>query len=277
MSLTEIVDAVTALAWPVLVAVVLWLLLPTIKEIIGKRGFSVKVGGIEIGVQELSEQLARGDDDLRDQILALKRRLDALDGQSPPDGPAVRGRRALDGEPSAPPMPMPMPMPAPARSQPPAVPELESAPAPAPPPTAAPATRRPAVSPPPVAAQLRHVLWVDDHPENNAFEVHALEERGVTVQLVRSTDDALRAIRTARLPFDAIISDMGRREDGRERRHAGIELIERLRGEDVTTPVVVYASAGAVAREGDRVRRLGAAATASATELLELLGVRGGS
>src|SRR4051812_46331240 len=60
---------------------------------------------------------------------------------------------------------------------------------------------------------LRSVLWVDDHPENNAYESKALTDKGVEVIQVKSTAEALTSVRTHR-PFDAVISDMGRTEDG---------------------------------------------------------------
>src|SRR3954453_11852878 len=58
---------------------------------------------------------------------------------------------------------------------------------------------------------LRCVLWVDDHPENNAYETKAPVDKGIEVVQVRSTAEALTRIRTHR-PFDVVISDMGRTE-----------------------------------------------------------------
>lgn len=216
MSTAETIDAVTGLIWPLLIVVLAWRLLPEIQKILGTRGFTVKAGGVEIGVQQLSDQLARGDEDLREQLSALKQEL------------AADGIEA--GETDA---------------------EVD------------------ATEPPP----LQRILWVDDHPENNFYEIKALRDRDVTVELVKSTDECLGAIRSARTPFGAIISDMGRREeDGKEHSDAGLELIGRLREQEIDTPVIVYASASAVVRYGERVRAAAnGEATASATELMELL------
>ena len=70
---------------------------------------------------------------------------------------------------------------------------------------------------------------------------------------------------------------MRRTEGGREHPKAGIELIKKLRRARVDVPVVVYASAEAVATYGQEATDLEAlGATASPTELLELLAVNYG-
>jgi CheY-like chemotaxis protein len=120
--------------------------------------------------------------------------------------------------------------------------------------------------------RLRRVLWVDDHPENNVYEVAALRSKDVDVLQVRSTAEATDQLANG-MRFDAVITDMGRAEDGRLDVDAGIDLIEALRARGIETPVLVYASASAVARTRDRVRTAGGyVATSSATELLEALG-----
>ena len=123
---------------------------------------------------------------------------------------------------------------------------------------------------------LRRVLWVDGHPENNAFEIAALLRKDVAVTQELTTDDALRAAETVRTPFDAVITNMGREEEGVSRPDAGLELIRGLRAKHVRSPIFVYTSAPALARTRDEVMAAGAdGATSSATELLELLGNAG--
>src|SRR5215210_3373923 len=114
MSAAEIIDAATGLIWPLLVVVLVWRLLPEIRKIIGTRAFTVKAGGVEIGVQQLSDQLARGDQDLREQFSALKEQLAAEGIDATADDPDVV-----------------------------------------------------ATEPPP----LQRILWVDDFPENNVYEI----------------------------------------------------------------------------------------------------------
>jgi CheY-like chemotaxis protein len=116
-------------------------------------------------------------------------------------------------------------------------------------------------------SRLSAVLWVDDYPSNNAFEVDTLQRRSVTVVQVETTADALREVNARR--FDVVITDMGRDKDGNE---AGLDLIRRLRALQITTPVIVYTSARAAAASRDQAIALGAyGVTASATELIGLL------
>ena len=120
------------------------------------------------------------------------------------------------------------------------------------------------------------MLWVDDHPSNNAYEMAALKDRDVDVDTATSTDEAVDVLKPGS-DYDAVVTDMGRREGGREHPEAGIELIKKLRRARVDVPVVVYASAEAVATYGHEATELGAfGATASPTELLELLAVNYG-
>jgi CheY-like chemotaxis protein len=237
---SDIVSLITGLAWPVLVGVVFVLLLPSIRKTIASRGFTVKAGGMEISVQEASEQLATRLDDLRNRVIGIE------DGNGGPG--------SATAEPPA----------GPAAAEPPAEP-----PGPATPPPPA-AVRMP--SEPQAAAQLRNVLWVDDMPSNNAFEIDALQRKGVHVASAVSSDDAFRAL-DGNGRFDVIITDMGRESEGRD---AGLTLIRDLKAHGVPTPIIVYASASAVSRTREEALRLGAyASTASATELMSLLNTLG--
>jgi CheY-like chemotaxis protein len=216
------VRSLTGVAWVLVVAVVIWKLLPTIRKVISSRGFTIKAGGAEISVQQASDTLAHSVEDLREQFTALKAQVEAGADASP------AGSRSETPAPS---------------------PISEGVP------------------------QLHRVLWVDDHPENNVYEVQALNRKDVTVDQVTSTADGLSATLHSSTPYDVIITDVGRRENGQERPQAGLDFIEQLREEDVTTPVFVYASANAVGRLRDAIMASGAnGATSSATELLEMLG-----
>jgi len=65
------------------------------------------------------------------------------------------------------------------------------------------------------------VLWVDDRPDNNALFIDQLMTAGVRVDTVRTTAEGL-AFASGR-DYGAVISDMGRREDGSYRTTAGLE------------------------------------------------------
>jgi len=210
----NVVNLVTGLAWPVLVGVVVWKLLPSIRDVVRSRAFTVKAGGMEISVQQASDQLASRLEDLREHVIGLGDEI-APDAGAKAEGGAV-------------------------------------------------ATTLDAAAP----RQLQTVLWVDDYPENNAFEVETLKRKGVEVIQAATTDQALRDARGSRPP-DVIVTDMGRQGEGDD---AGLDLLKGLRDLGVTAPVIVYASAPAVARTKSRALELGAmGVTSSATELFDLL------
>ena len=211
MFASDAVDLVLGLVWPLLIAVVVVALYPTIRRLMESRGFSVKVGMAEISVQEASDQLSAQVEDLREQLAALKDRVDAAHGPAPAPAPAA-----------------------------------EDVP--------------------------RSVLWVDDHPENNVYEIAALQGKGLNVVHARSTAEAGSAL-GSNGRFGAIISDMGRIEDGVFKPDAGMSVIGMARDQGLDSPVLIYSSAPTIARTRERALEAGAAgATASATELMQMLG-----
>ncbi|MER5792174.1 response regulator [Streptomyces sp. NPDC001980] len=67
---TELIRALTGLAWPVFAAWVVWRLLPEIRHIMEKRGFSLKVGNNELTVQQFTDQVVESTAELQQQITA---------------------------------------------------------------------------------------------------------------------------------------------------------------------------------------------------------------
>jgi CheY-like chemotaxis protein len=80
----------------------------------------------------------------------------------------------------------------------------------------------------------KRVLWVDDRPRNNSFLVASLQDRGVQVDIARSTTEGLEALKQAR--YDAVISDMGRPEG----ETAGIDLALKMKTVAPGVPVFIY-------------------------------------
>ncbi|WP_433658941.1 hypothetical protein ACQPW1_42455 [Nocardia sp. CA-128927] len=111
----------------------------------------------------------------------------------------------------------------------------------------------------------RHVLWVDDRPENNVYERNAFEALGLSFTLALSTDVALRELEQQR--FAAIISDMGRREGPRE----GYVLLDRIRGAGDKTPFFIYSSSNALERRNETLEHDGQGTTNMAGELFEMV------
>ena len=70
--LVGIIGAFADLAWPLLSAAVLWKVLPTLLKVANSRGFRVKVGGMEITVQDATEQLGRSVGDLQRKVGELR-------------------------------------------------------------------------------------------------------------------------------------------------------------------------------------------------------------
>jgi CheY-like chemotaxis protein len=212
----EFIKAVTALAWPLIFAILLWKLFPALRSIVTSRGFSVKIAGMEVSVQAATEQIRTQIDDLQKQVINLR--------STRVDQPVVT--------------------------------TLE-----APPPTSNEKNKSP-----------RRILWVDDNPTNNAFEIAQLKARDVDVVQATSTEDALSTLNSSS-GFSAVISDMGRREGGAYRSQAGLMFLKAMRRAGYTMPFLIYSSQKYASRNDEEVKAAGGdGATASPIELLEWVG-----
>ena len=89
---------------------------------------------------------------------------------------------------------------------------------------------------------LARILWVDDHPDNNLYEIIALENVGRFVTVATSTEAALFYLRE--LDFAAAITDIERAGDPT----AGESFIQRARASGHQLPIAVYTSNAAVWR-----------------------------
>ncbi|MXO58943.1 response regulator [Altererythrobacter salegens] len=94
------------------------------------------------------------------------------------------------------------------------------------------------------------ILWVDDHPENNAFEKQYFEKRRIAVHSAANTADAIKLL--AIYDYKLVISDMGRGDD----RLAGLKLVEQMRQRGDATPVVIYTVRADGAKAQSAQRRL---------------------
>ena len=229
MTAARIIEAIGSLLWPLLVAVLLIRVIPHIPGVVADlrramrtRAFTVKIGGVELSVEEAAEQLRRQVTDLQTHMAIQL---------------AERGGRVEAGPPGSPG----------------AGAEADTAAAPA-------------------ADQGRPtVLWVDDNPEANTLELAKLRDDGVEVLLARSTAEAMDVL-SLRRGVGAIVTDMGRTEDGEFRSHAGLALLRQLHEAEQSQPVLVYTSTRRV--ELDRQDALDAGATtvtSSPTELFAAL------
>ena len=232
MTAARIIEAIGSLLWPLLVAVLLIRVIPHIPGVVADlrramrtRAFTVKIGGVELSVEEAAEQLRRQVSDLQTHLAAQ-----LAEGGEP--APADRAG----------------PPPAPG-----AGPTGVEAPA-------GPGQGRPTV------------LWVDDDPDANTLELAKLHDDGVEVLLARSTAEAMDVL-SLRRGVRAIVTDLGRAEDGEFRSHAGLALLRQLHEAEQDQPVLVYTSAARVELDRQDALDAGAAVvTASPIELFAALG-----
>ncbi len=84
------------------------------------------------------------------------------------------------------------------------------------------------------ADALGRVLWVDDHPENNAVEKGHLEGRKIAVYQVATSEEALALL--SMYEYRAVISDMNRHG----KPLAGLDLVREMRARGDATPFILY-------------------------------------
>lgn len=116
-----------------------------------------------------------------------------------------------------------------------------------------------------VSVDFKHILWVDDQPNNNSYIRQLFEAKGFRFTLATSTADALIFLKQQRP--GAVISDMGRVEGPRE----GYVLLEQIRKNNDQTPIFFYSAAYNTERK-ERAIALGAQGfTNDGSELLKIV------
>lgn len=209
-NIAKLVSALAALAWPVVLAALLYKLhvpIRTLLESALKRKFTIKVAGNELTMEEASEQQRAIVSDLQNKLAELEKRLNLG-----PDSVKVQ------------------------------------------------------MAAPPAKGQGKRILWVDDKPKNNSYLIATLEERGLRVDTVLSTDEGMAQFKKG--AYDIVVSDMGRPEGDK----AGIDLTRKLKVVSPATPVYIFC--GAWAAHNLRAEALAAGAseiTSSVSTLLSAL------
>lgn len=115
------------------------------------------------------------------------------------------------------------------------------------------------------------ILWVDDNPSNNAYEVATLRSEGATVVEALATSEAMLRLRSGHEVFDVIVTDMSRQEGAAYRRDAGLELIRLVRDLDASLPIIVYSAPITKASARSAVDAGAVAALNDPTELIALI------
>lgn len=109
------------------------------------------------------------------------------------------------------------------------------------------------------------ILWVDDDPTNNLFEVDTFRSLGFEVVTCTTTDRAESALKHG--TFSAIISDMERDDDPR----AGYTLLDSIRSHDNLTPLYFYTGRVTPERVAEALEHRGNGATDDPVELISMV------
>lgn len=89
----DTIKAIAELAWPILAAIILLALLPTIRRVAQSRSVSIKYGQMELSVQDASDQTRKQLEDLQTQVRALQ------EAVGPSASPADRPQLAASAPP----------------------------------------------------------------------------------------------------------------------------------------------------------------------------------
>jgi CheY-like chemotaxis protein len=307
---SQTISATATLLWPLIVLLALIVFRKPLLKVIrsaADRDVTVKIGGEEVSLGQVSQQQTNLITDLQEQVLQLQRRIDTLEKGAP--APAHEQAKPAVPKVAEQLTPPPKPAPTPARAPAPEVPartvrpsvvapagadlpatpppweRLEPVPASAPggaqrgsgSSVPAPADDMPKPAPESVAwtpaierPRPSGVLWVDDHPDHHAVQVERLQRYRVLVDTARSTGEALEKLSNHR--YQLVVSNMARDENGRAAQSAGVDLVRAIRSLDRDTPIAIYANGHAAQRYGDEALAAGAnLATGSSFELFEEL------
>jgi CheY-like chemotaxis protein len=135
-------------------------------------------------------------------------------------------------------------------------PEVSPAVPPTPTDTAAPSVGE--LSPTP--RLLRRILWVDDNPQGNAYELDTLRQ-DFDITTVTTTEEAESLLGSG--DYDAVISDIVRKEGGQRNYYAGREIADFVKTLDPPLPVFFYGSGGAVRIQAQALTDAGAVVVTS--------------
>jgi CheY-like chemotaxis protein len=284
----DTISAVSSLLWPLLALVVLLSFHRPLRRLIDpvkRRRIMLEVGGQELSLSEVTKEQSKLVADLQEQVVVLRRELEAL---------ATYGATRLPGEPGgAPPV-------SPGAGGPTLVPHQSSGSSLEEHQSLAPGASQdgpngPGGSPAEelvlrrginwVARRRRWafsrrtratefgaepfgVLWVDDNPKSFALLADQLHEKGIQVDVATTTSQALDRLGERR--YRAVVTDMSRAEGNGVIPDAGVRLIRQVRRADEATPVLVYTNEQAARHFGSEAVDAGAdAVTTSAVGLTE--------
>ncbi|MFE7505104.1 response regulator [Promicromonospora sp. NPDC057488] len=240
----DLIGAVASLLWPLLVIVVLLVFgRQLLSKLRNSDDVTLEIGGQRLNLKQATDQQSDMITDLQREVASLRKRLDDVGtGTAGGWADAVgNGSEANWGESEA-------------------TEHREAEPAEELIDFGRPDTQDTRPGPAP-----HSILWVDDHPENNAMLAESWRREGAEVDTARTTDEAMNLLTARR--YGLVISDMGRHESGVDVPDAGLRLLTKVRAADAHVPFVLY---GNVERVSDVARAAGATlVTGSTFELVD--------
>jgi len=111
----------------------------------------------------------------------------------------------------------------------------------------------------------KRILWVDDQPDNNLYEIQLFQSLGMVIDTSTSTDAALEQL--SRNKYDVVITDMLRSNDSK----AGYELLESIHQKGIGVPLIIYSRSSNATFRAEAIRRGALGETNDPTELFKLV------
>lgn len=246
--ISTLISSIATILWPGIVIAILIIFRKSVQGIIDSargRKFTVKIGEMELSMDEFSKQQGDMIKDLQSRLNDLQRKIDAGDSE-PETKLAPKKEAKAEAENKA------------ARLQKEAdAQQAESKP-------------NSEVVTLDIDDDISDILWVDDNPKNNAFLIDSLHYQGISVSTAKNTKEAVERFEHG--AFDCVISDSCRHE-GKEvdNCQAGFELSSLIREIDKDVPIYIYTDK-VDEKMKKKARNVGATAiTSSPSELLKLL------
>ncbi len=235
--ISTLIESIATILWPIIVLVIIVIFRKSVDALINSargRKFTVKIGEMELSMDEFSKQQGDMIKDLQNRVNELQSRIEAEEEREEEKAESEKPTKSAPKPQSPPP------------SSETEIEDLE------------------------IDDTISDILWVDDHPKNNAFLIDSLNSRGIAVTTATTTQEAVD--RFMHGSFDCIVSDTCRQEGGHLHNcQAGFELAAQIRELDKSIPVYIYTDK-INARMKRKARTVGATAiTSSPSELIKLL------
>lgn len=254
----KLIESFSSLIWPLLALLVIILFRPAVGAVIESaksRKFTIKIGGQELSMEDANSIQQKFITDLQSQVLEIKNRMETakplprqiknitdlmaknLTGIATPEAKVSIDMADAEG------------LPGDSTTEPKAAAE-------------------PSGSITPVS--VKSILWVDDQPKNNSYFVQQLAEKHVKVDTAMSTAEGMKAF--SKTSYGAVVSDMGRTENGVYDEKAGFELLQSIRRQNRDIPFIIYSSSRSAQKYSEEANRLGVTViTSSPTEMFGIL------